>query len=106
MLDDQRPTLTLQSPMPGVNQKLEVIRIGMYDYGGLDEKSLEVVADFAIHGVAAGQNLASKFQPVGQGILELKLTEPLATKRAVLKVSVKDRQGNVTRIERTFSTGG
>jgi hypothetical protein len=105
MLDDHRPTLTLQSPKPNANPPLERIRIGMYDYGGLDVSSLEVVADFAVNGIAAGQNLAAKFESVGPGIWELKLTEPLKVARGVLKVSVKDRQGNVTRIERTFSSG-
>ena len=104
MLDDQRPTLTLQSPRSSLNPPLERIRIGMYDYRGLDASSLEVIADFAINGVAAGENLASKFQSTGDGIWELKLTEPLQMARGVLKVSVKDRQGNMTRIERTFST--
>jgi hypothetical protein len=105
MLDDQRPTLTLSSPKPGANPPLDRIRVGMYDYGGLDLTSFVVTADFALNGMAAGQNLASKFKQTGPGIWELAIAEPIGIVRGVLKVSVKDRQGNVTRIERTFSTG-
>jgi hypothetical protein len=104
MLDDQRPTLTLTLPKAGTNPPLERLLIGMHDSGsGLDLASFEVVADFAVNGVPAGQNLAPKFQAAGTGIHELKLSEPLTVKRGKLTVSVKDRQGNVTRIERTFS---
>lgn len=104
MLDDQRPTLTLTTPKAGANPPLGSILIGMHDYGsGLDLASFQVVADFAVNGVPAGQNLAPKFKAAGPGIHELKLTEPLTVKRGKLTVSVKDRQGNVTRIERTFS---
>jgi hypothetical protein len=105
MLDDQRPTLTLSSPKPGTNPPLDRIRVGMYDYGGLDMASFEVTADFAVNGIAAGQNLASKFKQTLPGIWELAIAEPISISRGVLKISVKDRQGNVTRIERTFSAG-
>jgi hypothetical protein len=105
MFDDQRPTLTLTYPQPGANAELGRILIGMHDYGtGLDESSLEVVADFPLDGVSAGQNLASRFQSLPDSRWELKLKTPLATlPKAVLTVSVKDRQRNTTRIERTFS---
>ncbi|MCI0700866.1 MAG: hypothetical protein L0241_07270 [Planctomycetia bacterium] len=104
MLDDQRPTLALSSPKPGANPPLDRILIGMHDYGtGLDANSFEVIADFAVNGVAAGTNLAPKFASLGGGIFELKLETPLAVNRGKLIVSVKDRQGNVTRIERTLS---
>jgi hypothetical protein len=106
MLDDQRPTLTLASPQAGANPPLIRILVGMYDYGtGLDAASLKVVADFAVNGIAAGQNLAGQFKPVAPGVSELVLSAPLRLTRGQLKVSVKDRQGNITRIERTFSAG-
>jgi hypothetical protein len=106
MLDDQRPTLVLTSPRAGTNPPLERFRIGMHDYGsGLDTASFEVVADFAVDGVAAGQNLAGRFKSVAPGVSELVLSIPLRLARGTLRVSVKDRQGNVTRIERTFSAG-
>jgi hypothetical protein len=106
MLDDQRPTLALASPKAGANPPLERILVGMHDYGsGLDAASFEVVADFAVDGTLAGQNLAPKFKSVGAGIYELPLSPALAVKTGKLTVSVKDKQGNVTRIERTFSAG-
>jgi hypothetical protein len=102
-LDDQRPTLTLAQPKAGANPPLERILIGMHDYGtGIDAGSFGVVADFAVNGIAAGENLAPKFAALGGGVYELKLTAPLSAVRGKLIVSVKDKQGNVARIERVF----
>src|SRR5262249_1647415 len=105
MGDDQRPTLTLTSPAAGVNPPLTRILVGMADaYTGLDADSFRVVADFAVDGVPAGDNLAPKFRPTSPGVWELKLAGPITElRRSKLTVSVKDRQGNVSRIERTFS---
>src|SRR5262249_44075624 len=62
LLDDQRPTLTLTYPRAGANESLSRILVGMHDYDtGLDTDSFRVVADFEIDGVAAGENLATKF---------------------------------------------
>jgi mono/diheme cytochrome c family protein len=107
MLDDQRPTLTVTLPAPGKNAELSRIRIGMHDYGsGLDPASLRVEADFAIDGSPAGEDLAKQFRPVSQGVRELKLPKPIANlKGGQLVVSVADRQGNVTQVERRFSVG-
>jgi hypothetical protein len=102
-LDDQRPTLTLALPKPGANPPLDRFLVGMHDYGtGLDTASFAATADFAVNGLAAGTNLAPTFAALGGGVFELKLEKPLVIERGVLTVSVKDRQGNVTRIERTF----
>jgi hypothetical protein len=105
MGDDQRPTLTVTYPSAGVNTSLERILIGMADaYTGLDMDSFQVVADFPINDVPAGTNLASKFSTKSQGVWELKLNSPLAAlKKGKLTVSVKDRQGNTSRLERTFT---
>jgi hypothetical protein len=108
MLDEGRPTLTLTHPAPGLStEPLTRILVGMHDYDtGLDLDSFTVVADFPIDGVPPGENLASKLKPLGDQRWELKLTRPLASlPRGQLTVSVKDRQGNTTRIERTFSVG-
>ena len=88
-----------------MNPPLTRILVGMHDYNtGLDLESLEVVADFAIDGVAAGENLAKKFKALPGDRWELKLEMPVTDlPKGKLTVSVKDRQGNVTRIERTFS---
>jgi hypothetical protein len=52
----------------------------------------------------AGTDLASRFTEKTQGVWELKLSKPLTRlERGRLTVSVADRQGNVSRIERTFS---
>jgi hypothetical protein len=107
MLDDTRPTLTLTYPRAGVNPELTRIVIGAHDYyTGLDAGSFEVTADFEMDGAAAGQNLAAKLKPKSPGVWELALGKPIAAlAKGRLTVSVRDRQGNVTRIERTFSVG-
>jgi len=105
LLDEGRPTLTLTYPQAGAIAKLDRILIGMHDYGsGLDMDSFKVTADFAIDGVKAGDNLAPRFQSTGAGVWEMRLAnppEPLPQAR--LQVEVRDRQGNTTRIVRTFS---
>jgi hypothetical protein len=65
-----------------------------------------VTADFPIDGIPAGENLAKKFKAKGDGIWELVLSKPLAAlQQGKLTVAVKDRQGNLTRIDRAFSIG-
>jgi hypothetical protein len=105
MLDDQRPTLAVTLPAPGKNASLTRVLIGMHDYGsGLDATPLRVVADFPVDGSPAGENLAKRFRPVTQGVWELKLSTPIAELKAGrLVVSVADRQGNVTIVDRRFS---
>jgi hypothetical protein len=107
MCDDNRPVLTLTYPRAGANPPLTRLLLGMYDYySGLDADSFAVVADFDVDGVPAGRDLAAKFKRVAQGVWELKLAKPIKElARGKLVVSVKDRQGNVARIERTFSVG-
>jgi hypothetical protein len=107
MLDDTRPTLTLTDPKPGPNPPLTRILVGMHDYyTGLDMDSFQVLADFPFGGIAAGQNLALNFQAKSPGVWEWALPKPLMDlPKAKLTVSVRDRQGNVTRIERTFAVG-
>jgi hypothetical protein len=108
MSDDQRPTLTLTYPNAGANSELTRILIGMHDVGtGLDTSSFQVTADFPVDGVEAGKNLASRFTTKSQGVWELRLDKPItALPRGSVTVSVKDRQGNITTIERTFSVAG
>jgi hypothetical protein len=107
MVDDQRPTVALTYPRAGANADLSRILIGMFDYDtGLDMKSFEVVADFAVDGVPAGTNLAEKFKVLPGSRWELALAKPIASlPSGKLTVSIRDRQGNVTRVERTFSVG-
>jgi hypothetical protein len=105
MCDDNRPILTLTTPRAGANAELPRILIGMHDYySGLDLRTFAVTADFALDGEPAGTNLAPRFRPVAQGVWELRLSRPLVTlERGRLTVSVRDNQGNVSRIERTFT---
>jgi hypothetical protein len=105
MGDDQRPTLTLTSPEAGENEKLTRLLVGMADaYTGIDTASFTVTADFEIDGVKPGENLADRFTPAGDGIAAYTLRRPVsALKRGVVTVSIRDRQGNVSRVERAFS---
>jgi hypothetical protein len=105
LLDDQRPTLALTLPKTGANLSFDRILIGLHDTGtGLDAASFTVTADFAIDGVAAGENLAKHFKPTSPGVWEFKLAKPVSElPKGTLSASVKDKQGNVTRIERAFS---
>jgi hypothetical protein len=107
MLDDNRPVLTLTYPRAGANPELTRIVIGMHDYyTGLDMDSFRVVASFAVGGIAAGENLASRFQVKSPGVWEWTLPHPIAhIQRGALTVSVKDIQGNLTNIQRLFSVG-
>src|SRR5262249_46333714 len=107
LFDDQRPTLTLTYPRAGANEELTRILVGMHDYNtGVDPAGFRVTADFPLDGVKAGENLAARFREKSQGVYELKLATPVKElDRGTLTVSVRDRQGNVTRVERTFSVG-
>ena len=104
MLDDNRPIVALTSPRAGANSPLDRILLGLHDYDtGLDESSLMVTATFVVNGHVAGMNLAPHFRSRSQGVLELKLDQPFVTDREeTLTVTIKDRQGNVSRIERVF----
>src|SRR5262249_26607235 len=104
MLDDTRPTLTLTYPTAGANPPLTRILVGMHDYyTGLDMASFHVVADFPVNGVPAGQDLAGQFKETSPGAWELRLAQPIrALAKGKLTASVRDRQGNVERVRRTF----
>jgi len=100
-----RPILTVTTPQPGRNASIARLLVGMHDYGsGLDMKSFTVTADFAIDGFPAGEDLAPRFKSATQGVWELRLAAPIGElPRGTLVVSIRDRQGNVARVERTFS---
>jgi hypothetical protein len=105
LADDNRPTLVLTEPAPGVNRTVTRVLVGMHDFeSGLDMASFSVVADVDIAGATAGTNLAPKFKQQSAGVWALVLAKPLFVRGSRhLTVSVKDRQGNVTRIDRTFT---
>jgi hypothetical protein len=107
MCDDNRPVLTLTDPRPGANAELSRILVGMHDYySGLDLGSFQVVADFPVGGAAPGTDLSPRFKQKSQGVWELRLDKPIRSlSQGRLTVRVKDRQGNSSRVERTFSVG-
>ncbi|MBI5757873.1 MAG: hypothetical protein HZA46_05095 [Planctomycetales bacterium] len=104
MLDETRPTLTLTIPTAGKNSEATRLLIGMTDYySGLDLETFRVIADFPLDGAAPGENLSPRFQVVNPGVWEYQLAQR-TTKLSggTLTVSVRDRQGNETRIVRSF----
>jgi hypothetical protein len=105
--DDNRPVVALAQPRAGANREMKEVVLGLADYySGLDIESLAVTADFELDGVPAGDNLAPKFKPAGDGVWRLELKTPLGKlKEGVLDVSIRDRQGNTTHVRRTFSVG-
>jgi hypothetical protein len=106
--DDKRPTLTMPLPAPGRNAELTRILIGMDDYySGIDPNSFSVTADFAIDGAQPGTDLAKRFQPKSPGVVEWRIANPpRELKRGTITVRVKDRAGNLSRIDRTITLGG
>lgn len=101
--DDKRPTLTLTEPSTESHKSVSRILIGITDYySGVDAESLNVITDFAVNDEPAGTNLAGLFKSVGEGIHELKLSRTVTAGEHSIEVSVKDRQGNVTKINRVF----
>jgi len=103
-LDDTRPTLTVTWPQSGKVPAGDRIIVGMADYGsGLAVESFQVTADVPLAGAKKGENLASRFQETTTGVWELKLDEPLPrTSQGRLTVSIEDKQGNETRLVRSF----
>jgi hypothetical protein len=77
----------------------------MNDYGsGLDPASLSVVADFNLIGHKPGRTLAPTFKPKSQGVYEFRLPKPLVSlKDGCLIITIRDKQGNQAKIDRTFS---
>ena len=74
-------------------------------YTGLDLDSFRVTADFPIDGAVAGKNLAPLFKALSENRWELTLKTPIKSlPEGKLTVAVKDRQGNWSRVERTFGS--
>ena len=67
-------------------------------------ESFSVIADFEVDGVESGTNFAAKFTGLTDSRWELRLEKPISKlSKGTLIVSVKDRQGNITKIVRSFS---
>jgi hypothetical protein len=103
-LDDDRPVLTLAEPIPSHKGPLHCLRIGMNDYGsGLDLSTFTVTSTVEINGHLPGENLAPHFKQTTKGVWELPFKKPLpylAIKAARWTVSIRDKQGNETRLIR------
>lgn len=108
-IDTLRPTLTLATPRPGLNSApVTAIAFGAADANsGLDDASLSLRASFPVAGRAPGSELIDLAQALGDGRYLLSLAAPLpALDDARLELEVRDRQGNVHRLKRTFDTRG
>jgi mono/diheme cytochrome c family protein len=106
--DESRPTLTMSSPRAGFNpSQIDEIRIGAHDYyTGLEMASLSVVANFDVDGNSAGTELAGLLQVTNDHVWTIQLASPLQSlTNGVITVGIKDKQGNLTTITRTFSVG-
>ena len=106
-LDDLKPTLTVSSPHAGYNSApVTLLRFGMTDAdSGIDSASLSITADFSVEGRASGVELADLITRVDDGIYAIALSQSLPPLTSPhLKVSVRDNQGNITRVDRAFST--
>ncbi len=105
-LDDLRPTLTVAEPRAGENPGgVGAIRFGLADANsGIDLAALSVTADFEVLGRPPGTELADLAFEVDDGVYEIASGPLPALAGAHLSMAVADRQGNVARLERVFST--
>lgn len=107
-MDDLPPSLALSAPRAGRNDlPLTAIRVGIADgYSGALTRTLSITSTLTINGRAPGAQLADLAVPVGDGIFQIALTTPITNvQNARMVASVKDGQGNITRVDRTFSIG-
>jgi hypothetical protein len=105
-LDDQRPTLTVSAPRPGLSHlPVTQIRVGLADaYTGIAPGTLSLTATVPLAGRPAGAQLADLAVSSGEGIFTIPLSPPLDdVVNARLYAQVADAQGNVTRVVQTFS---
>jgi hypothetical protein len=105
-LDETRPTLTINSPKSGKQYSpITSIIIGFDDYySGIDLKSFSVTANVNIDEKTAQSELSQFFINTSPGVYEYVFKEPInELQDAELEVSIKDKQGNINRIIRSFS---
>lgn len=105
--DDLRPTLTLSVPARlDADTPLTEIRVGAFDYySGLAPRSLSVKASFPVNGRSAGTDLGPQFTSGTDSVWTLPVNPPVRIPgRATITVTIKDRAGNITRIDRTITT--
>jgi Hydrazine synthase alpha subunit middle domain len=106
-LDDLKPSVNISLPRAGQTlTPVTLLRFGLADAdSGIDLATLAVSADFPVAGRAPGVALGDLVSNLGDGIYGIALAQALpALTNAHLRVSVRDHQGNITRVERAFST--
>ena len=106
-LDDLRPTVAVTLPRPGFDPApVTRMLFGLADAdSGVDLATLAVTANFPVAGRPPGAQLADLAVAVDDGVWAIDLGAPLPPLvGAHVKVEVKDVQGNVTRVDREFST--
>lgn len=109
LLDDLRPALTVSTPRPGHNAEvISELRFAYADANsGIDSASLSVRASVEINGRPADSELADLVSSLGANRFRIGLSSPLSEiDTAWLKVSIADVQGNISRVDRSFSVGG
>jgi hypothetical protein len=107
-LDDQRPVLTVSEPRPNANdQAPQRIRFAYADANtGINPATLSVRASFSVQGRPANNELRDLAVPVGDGIFEIQLGDAFQdiVESAHVWVQIADQQGNITRVDRRFSS--
>ena len=104
-LDDLKPTVHVDVPRAGLlTEALTRIRFGLADANsGVNLSTLSVLASFDVGCQTPVQQLAGLAVEVDDGIYEIQLPSSVRNAtRGWVNVSVKDRQGNVTRVDRKF----
>jgi hypothetical protein len=108
-LDDLRPTVAVSVPRAGANEgPVTEIRVGLADAtSGVNHATFSVTADIPIGDRLPGAELADLFIQTAESVYRLPLVPSLpAGTVGTLYAEVADRQGNVKRVERSFSVTG
>lgn len=103
-LDEQRPTLVVSTPRPGINPPLTLLRVSAADAVGLQPGSLSITLDVAVAGKPAGAELVG-LGAIVDGVWTAPITVTAVTP-AHLTASVRDLAGNVTKQVVKFTTTG
>jgi len=104
-LDDLKPTLTVSAPRPGANAAaVTAILLGAADANsGLATGSLSVRIDLSVNGRPPNTELSDLLESVGDGIWRIPLVPALGSgARGTVQASVRDMQGNITRVAQRF----
>jgi hypothetical protein len=103
--DEQKPTLTLRSPVTGMNPPVSLIQLGFFDAdSGISVNTLSIKSSVAIAGRPANAELADLFTETAPFTRSLMLASAInGVQNATLTVRIKDVQGNEGLIVRRYS---